>query len=455
VALSAVRTNRARVTATAIMVAIALAVRAVFFKYQTGDYATFYGWYEFIKQHGGFGALQYNFSNYNEPYLYLLALVTYLPVPALAGIKLISVSFDLLLAFFTFKVVRQRYPQGWAPLAASSLVLFLPTVVLNSSWWGQVDATYTAFALGGIYFVLRRKGWWACALFGLALAFKLQAVFMFPFVLLLAFRHRLRWRELLAIPAVFVVADMPALVLGAPISSLWSAYTGQVSQYPQLTLNAPNIYQYFDVATSSTLRLAGIAGALAAVVVLGALVVVRRVDLTPAHIVLAATVSVIVVPFLLPAMHERYFYMADILTVVSAFYLPRKLWALPVLEQFASLFSYMPFLLATTTTAQAKPFPGIQPAGTALGGAPLRGSSGAGRSTFSGGGGPNGFFGLPDHTIVSFPVLSSVMLAALLLALWAAASSMRRNKMSSQLVHSPQARHSLAPIGRSQYADNH
>ncbi|GAA3439104.1 hypothetical protein GCM10018954_087240 [Kutzneria kofuensis] len=38
----------------------------------------------------------------------------------------------------------------------------------------------------------------------------------------------------------------------------------------------------------------------------------------------------LLVPYFLPAMHERYFFLADALTVVAAFYLPRKLWALPV-----------------------------------------------------------------------------------------------------------------------------
>ena len=115
------------------------------------------------------------------------------------------------------------------------------------------------------------------------------------------------------------------------------------------------------------LRDLGIALTLAIVLALIAIVVVRRTPLTPTRILLAGTVSVLLVPYLLPAMHERYFYLADALTVISAFYLPRRLWALPVLEQFASLMSYMPFLLATTTTAGAA-------------GAPTGGGGGARRS---------------------------------------------------------------------------
>ena len=42
-------------------------------------------------------------------------------------------------------------------------------------------------------------------------------------------------------------------------------------------------------------------------------------------------------------MHERYFYLADVLAVVLAFHRPR-LWYVPLLVQAASLLSYGPFL---------------------------------------------------------------------------------------------------------------
>ena len=170
-----------RIAVATALVLIALAVRSVFFKYETGDYTSyFHVWYEFILGHGRFGALKYSFANYNEPYLYLLALLTYTPLGPLVGIKLISVSFDLVLGYFSYRIVRLRYPHGWVPTVAAAAVLFLPTVVLNSALWGQIDATYTSLALGGLYFMLRRRPWLACIFFGLALSFKLQVVFPLP-----------------------------------------------------------------------------------------------------------------------------------------------------------------------------------------------------------------------------------------------------------------------------------
>ena len=310
-----------KMLAIAIIVLAAIAVRLAFFSYQSGDYTAYFAqWYDYIKQHGGFAALKTNFANYNEPYLYLLATLTYLPVPALAGIKAMSVVFDFLLAFFAYRIVNLRYPQRWWPILAGAIVLFLPTVVLNSSMWGQADAMYGAFGIGAVYFLLRRRPWLACLFFGLAFSFKLQIVFLFPLLLLLVLRKWVPWRALLVIPVVYVMLDVPALLLGASPGAVFSLYATQTGTYDQLTLNAPNVYQYFSATTSTVLRYGGIAVTGILLLALIVPVAVRRIPLTPLRIVLAATVSALLVPYFLPAMHERYFYLADVLTVIAAFY---------------------------------------------------------------------------------------------------------------------------------------
>jgi len=55
----------------------------------------------------------------------------------------------------------------------------------------------------------------------------------------------------------------------------------------------------------------------------------------------------LVLPFFLPEMHERYFYLADIVSIIYAFYFPRYFYV-PVIEQLCSLMSYIPYLLTTT-----------------------------------------------------------------------------------------------------------
>jgi Gpi18-like mannosyltransferase len=436
-----------RIAVVAVLVVAALAVRSVFFGYESGDYRSYFGpWYEFIASHGGFSALKYDFSNYNVPYLYLVAALTYLPIPQLVALKLIPVVFDLVLGFFAYRIVALRYPAGWRPTIAAALVLFLPTVVLNSSWWAQVDAMYSAMSLGGLYFLLRRRPWAACLFFGLAISFKLQAVFLFPVLLLAVLRKYLPWRALALIPAVYVALDLPALLLGASPRDLLLVYANEAGTYDQLTLNAPNVYQYLPVESSEPLRIAGVV--LTGVLVLGLIlpIVVKRLALTPVRMVLAATVSALLVPYFLPAMHERYFYLADALTVLSACYLPRRLWYLPIFDQFASLFSYLPFLLMGTGRAGraggprphggrgAPSLPGQGGAGR--GGAMpvpgtgrLPGAGGHPRGASSGFGGSGGFRGFGGgQELVSFPILSTAMLAALVLALYAAIKEFRTDQ---------------------------
>lgn len=331
----------------AIVVLGGLVMRVSLFGHQTTDYDTYFKpWYEFIAQHGRFAALKYDFANYNVPYLYLLATLTYIPIPALFGVKAISVAFDFLLGFFAYRIVAVQYPGSWWPILAGAVVIYLPTVVLNSSMWAQVDSIYSAFGLGGVYFVLRRRPWLACLFFGLALAFKLQAVFLFPALLLFVLMRRISWQALLLIPVAYLLLDIPAVLVGASFSTLVKVYANEANTYDQLTLNAPNIYQYWgNFISSEPLRPLGLAVTEFLILSLIFLAAVRRIELTASRIVLAVTVSALLLPYFLPSMHERYFYLADGLTVISAFYLPHRLWPLPVLEQFSSAFSYAPFLL--------------------------------------------------------------------------------------------------------------
>ena len=56
-----------------------------------------------------------------------------------------------------------------------------------------------------------------------------------------------------------------------------------------------------------------------------------------------ATASTLLVPFVLPRMHDRYFFAADVLSIVLAFVVPRLI-PVAVLVQLASFFAYLPYL---------------------------------------------------------------------------------------------------------------
>ncbi|MFE7527236.1 glycosyltransferase 87 family protein [Kitasatospora sp. NPDC057542] len=370
----AVAADRTALALTAVAaVASALLVRFLLLDRVSSDWFYFLGpWYRYITEQGGFRALgNARFSDYNVPYLYLMAALTYLPVPALAGVKCLSILFDLALAACAYRIVSLGAPhRPRRALAAAVVVLFLPTVVINSGWWAQADAIFTAFLVGSVLHLLRGRPWWACALFGIALAFKLQAVFLFPLLLVAVLTRRMPWRCLLAVPAAYLVLDVPALLLGADPWQLLTVYARQTGTYQDLTLNSPSVYQFVSVpyGESDPVRRTGVLVAGVLVLTLVGLVVraVRRTGgaqapwrgaepgspaagdgrpgLSGTGILLLAALFAIAVPFLLPSMHERYFYVADVLSVLVAFRRPRRLWYLPVLVQLSSLGSYLKFI---------------------------------------------------------------------------------------------------------------
>jgi hypothetical protein len=70
------------------IVVVAILLRWSLFSIESGDYRAFVDpWYRHLAENGGFAALGDTFSNYNTPYLVLLAAATYLPIPELVAIK--------------------------------------------------------------------------------------------------------------------------------------------------------------------------------------------------------------------------------------------------------------------------------------------------------------------------------------------------------------------------------
>ena len=64
-------------------------------------------------------------------------------------------------------------------------MLFAPTILLNSAFWGQSESTFTAFLLLCIYFLMAEPSNLACLAFGVTFAFKLQAIFLAPLLVAL------------------------------------------------------------------------------------------------------------------------------------------------------------------------------------------------------------------------------------------------------------------------------
>ena len=385
-----------------VLLVAGLAARVPMLGEQSGDYRAFLlPWYEHLLSAGGFAGLADSFSNYNTPYLALLAVLTYLPVDPLVGVKAISIVFDVLLAFFAYRIVREVRPGSrWLPVLAFGATFLLPTVVLNSAWWAQCDSIYVSLCLGSLYLLLRRQTALACALFGLAFAFKLQALFFLPALVVLVLVNRQRLRGLVLVPVTFFAALVPAWLAGRSFASQLSVYPSQVGNSSgagtvgagaraargfggsgrggggfgggapgggtpggggfgggggggstsahSFTYNAPTWYSWLPADASTTWKWVGLGVAAAVGLAFAVWLLARRRRLSgPETVLVAATLS-LVVPLLLPEMHERYFYLGEVLAVVAVL-VDRRFLVVAALMQIATLSTYWSYLGSTTT----------------------------------------------------------------------------------------------------------
>ncbi|MBV6395810.1 MAG: hypothetical protein HFACDABA_01392 [Anaerolineales bacterium] len=302
-------------------------------------------WYDFILRHGRFLALGKEFAIYTPPYLYLLSLATLTEsfLPRLTAIKLIPVFFDFINAFIVFKIVRFKDPAGNWPWAAAGIFLFTPTIWMNSALWGQIDSLYTCFLLICLYCVLSDKPIPAVIAFGAASAIKAQAVFMVPFLFLLAIKKKIPWPSFFLIPIVYLGMMVPSILAGRPLLGVFTVYLGQANEFQIPSFNSPNWYVLVPQSAYHSALLAGLTTAIAVVSVWLFVYGRKKFVFTPALLVFTGLVSVALVPFILPKMHDRYFYPADVFSLLLMFYRP-KFWFIAVAYQVISILAYSVFL---------------------------------------------------------------------------------------------------------------
>lgn len=324
----------------------ALAVRYPFRYFETNDYvADTSHWYAAVQQLG-LGAAGTGVSNYTPPYLYVLYAVSVLlpSVPPVIAIKVPSVVFDGVCAWIVYLMVMLRYSNRRIALWALVTVLLAPTVVANSSAWGQSDSIYTALVLACVYGFMRGHGRLPLLAFGAALAFKFQSMFLSPFLCALLFRRRFPAWAIGLLPAVYILAMLPAWLEGRSAYELATVYLSQSGTFHSLTRNAPNLYAWLPQRFYSLIVPAGV-GLMAAIgCIYVALVWKSRVRLDAALVLRLSLLSLLLCPFFLPKMHDRYFFAADVLSIAYGFYFPRQ-WYVPVLISAASFMAYLPFLL--------------------------------------------------------------------------------------------------------------
>lgn len=335
-----------------IFVVIAYLIRHVNLDYVSGDYYYYLQvWMQQITSGGGFASLAYSIGDYSVPYVFILTILSYLTSNWLVGIKLISIFFDLVLAISIGWLVYESEPKDKGAhtqsILAALIVLFVPTVVMNSALWAQSDSIYTSFIILALVLLIQGKHIPSLILYGIAFAFKLQAIFVLPvYIMIYVVNRRYSIYEFIIIPIMYYVMSLPALIAGRSLADITFIYIRQTGTYPSMTLNMPNLYQWFpnryDVFSYYAIGLFAVLMAITLFRLMLRKVVIKR------NVVIdIALWAVLMAVFFLPAMHERYLYIADVLSVGYYMIRHKNGWV-PVLTITISTLSYFPFLFGHT-----------------------------------------------------------------------------------------------------------
>lgn len=332
-----------------ILLSIFLFILLIFVRYQildltNGDHQLILTWYDFLKQNGVMGLADDDFSNYPPAYLYLLwtfTLVSDFITPAHA-LKIIPTLFDIISAIAIFKIARLKFDDD-KPYLLTVIFLLLPTVTFNSTGWGQIDSAYGCFLLVCFYFLLKEKPLQAMIAFGFAFSFKAQSIFLLPFLGILFLRKQMNWHHFFVVPIVYIALALPTILLGRSWESIIFLYAGQVDQFENLSRYAPNLYFVIPNDFYHPIFEIGL-GIFFISMLIWAWVNWKAGDeVTQKQIAFTALASVALIPFLLPKMHDRYFYPADVFSYAVAILFP-QFWFVPILFQISSGVAYSVFL---------------------------------------------------------------------------------------------------------------
>ena len=300
-------------------------------------------WYGHIVERGPIDAFTEPFSNYTPPYLYLLAVASLAHelLSPLSVVKWLSVAGTGFLALSVADLVKAL--GGDRKRAAFTFIV--PTIALNAALLAQCDALWAGACVFAVAAMVRGRTVASLVWCGVAIAFKAQAAFVAPFIVgALAGRRAALWQW--TIPALIYAALMaPAWLMGWPVADLATVYLRQADFF-DWPGNLANPWIWATELAHGSVQpfyIFGYAAAGAAALGIGILSssAVRR----PAAMVQLALLSAVALPFFLPKMHERYYFLADALALALVLARPtRQNLYVAATVQFASLASILAYV---------------------------------------------------------------------------------------------------------------
>lgn len=113
---------------------------------------------------------------------------------------------------------------------------------------------------------------------------------------------------------VNVILYIPEFLFGRPLRLLLDVYFNQIGEYTNLALNFSNIYNL--IYGNKVFSKYGIIFTIISIGILSLYILDRKNELDNIKIIELALLLILVETYFLPSMHDRYMFLADILSVV-------------------------------------------------------------------------------------------------------------------------------------------
>lgn len=311
----------------------------------SGDWTTWWeGWFAHLYQ-DGFHALAGDWYDYAPPFVYLLWLITVLPVNCMTGFKAMMTGFDFMAAIVAAMIIYEITKNRTKSLIGYAVFMLNPIYLTNGVLWAQCDMLVMFWILLCVYFFIKECPNMAMLFFGIAFAFKLQPLWLAPMLIILWVNKKVDLKHFLWLPFCYLIGIIPAWIAGKPLGELLTIYLSQTSAESwSLSLKYSNPYYLIgETNFIEEYHTAGVWLALGVFMIVLYYIGRKKLKINAEFILLLGGFVGILAPFFLPQMHERYSFFGETFLILYVFLKPQKFY-LPVLQSLTSFMGYSIFL---------------------------------------------------------------------------------------------------------------
>lgn len=279
-------------------------------------------------------------NDYIPIYIIAFYLLSYLPVKLLYSVKAILIIFDFIMAIMSGAIIYDITKNNTKTIGIYSIMLFIPTVVINSAMCSRFEVVCAVAILCTIYFINKGKPAKGMFFYGIAFMMNLQSLFVFPALMVLGLLKKINLKHFLFIPLMYFIGILPAIISGIPFSKLVLTEILKITKLPTLSLSYPNIYQI--LGTNDFVEVYSVSGIwLTLGIMMGIMFYVSgsRINVTKEFVVQLFLIFLLISVCFLPFMKESYAYIVDIIAVLFAFTKKEKFY-IPILQIFISFSAY-------------------------------------------------------------------------------------------------------------------